>query len=599
MTSRRILIVTGAVLLAFAVIATGVVFIALKNRAANLALRPTIVVQTTYAGANAQSVAETVAAPIEQQVNGLEHVLSLSSQSASDGSYVLRIEFEPSTDLDVAQMQVQNRVSLAEPLLPDFVRQQGVIIRKKSLEPLLFVSVTAPDGRYDNLYLGNFADLQLKDELARVSGVGDVVVFGRSGVRMRIIIDNERLAARQLTMAEVIAALRNQNVQVTPETIGSGDQLVLTCRDALRSLDAEQLGSVILKASADDRPVRVMDVASVEFGSTAVSSAKLNGAPVVLLGIQPLSGAKPGELSEAVQDKLTELQAITPEGVSLKIAVNFGPQLERASAKGTAEHLVVDVELPTGVNSDRMLATLDQAAKVAQQSPGVHDVVALTTHPFSLVANQPGLIVVLDPAKQRKLNRDQIAAALRDALAEQVPGVAFHVSAPAAAQGVPLYGYAIEFVVADCAGHGSQQLLQEADALAKQMNASGKFVDAHVAPALRPSPTVKIDIDRARCKALGVSVSDVQAMLQGIPPSAAVEQLQVKNDKNEIVPLGALVRISQVGEPTLIERHNLYPAARLRAHLSPGVSLREAKALCETLAEQELSAPTLKLMWVR
>jgi multidrug efflux pump subunit AcrB len=597
MTTRRIILLATAMVLAFAAVAAGVVFIALKNRAANLALRPTIVVQTTYAGANAQTVAETVAAPIEQQVNGLEHVLSLSSQSGSDGSYVLRIEFPPGTDLDIAQVQVQNRVSLAEPLLPDFVRQQGVTIRKKSLEPLLLVSVTAPDGRYDNLYLGNFANLQLKDELARVPGVGDVVQFGQTDVRLRIIIDKERLAARQLTLAELIAALRNQNVPVTPET--SGDQLVLICRDAPRSRDAEQLSSVIVKASADGESVRVRDVASLEFGSTAVSSAKLNGAPVVLLGIQPLSSAKPGELSKAVQDKLTELQAITPEGVSLAISVGFGPQLERANAKGAAEHLVVDVELPAGVDSDRMLETLDHAAEVAQESPGVQQVVALTTHPFSLAANQPCLIVVLEPAKQRKLSREQIAAPLRAALAEQVPGVASHVSAPAAAQGVPLYGYAIEFVVADCAGHGSRQLLQEADALANQMNASGKFADAHVAPGLRPSPTVKIDVDRAKCQLLGVSVSDVEATLQGFAPSAAVEQLQVKNDKNEIVPLGALVRISQVGEPTLLERYNLYPAARLRAHLSPGVSLREAKALCETLAEQELSAPTLKLMWVR
>ena len=175
---------------------------------------PTVQAATTYPGANAQIVADTVASPIEQQVNGVEAMLYMSSVSASDGSYRLTVTFDVGTDLDIAQVLVQNRVATAQPLLPQEVQRQGITTRKQSTDIILFVVLTLPDGRYDDLYLSNYATLRLRDELSRVDGVGDVNVFGAGQYSMRVWLDPQRLETRSLTAGDVVAAIREQNVQV-------------------------------------------------------------------------------------------------------------------------------------------------------------------------------------------------------------------------------------------------------------------------------------------------------------------------------------------------------------------------------------------------
>src|SRR5205814_3904131 len=174
---------------------------------------PTVEVSASYPGANAQVVADTVAAPIEQQVNGVEAMLYMSSQSTNDGSYTLTVTFKPGMNLNLAQVLVQNRLSLAMPLLPDVVRQTGVTTRKRSPDILLTVSLNSPDNRYDQLYLSNYAVLHLKDELARLPGISEVLVFGQRDYSMRVWVDPDKLTARNLTVQDVIAALREQNLQ--------------------------------------------------------------------------------------------------------------------------------------------------------------------------------------------------------------------------------------------------------------------------------------------------------------------------------------------------------------------------------------------------
>src|SRR6202011_3806686 len=181
---------------------------------------PSIMVQCNYPGADANVVADSVAAPIEQQVNGVEGMLYMVSQSNNDGSYNLTVTFKPGVNLNLAQVLVQNRVNLAVPLLPDVVKQTGVTTRKRSPDILLIVSVNSPDGRYDQLYLSNYATIQIKDELARVDGVGDVFLFGQQDYSMRIWVDPEKLSARNLTAGDVVAALRQQNTQVAAGQIG-------------------------------------------------------------------------------------------------------------------------------------------------------------------------------------------------------------------------------------------------------------------------------------------------------------------------------------------------------------------------------------------
>ena len=181
---------------------------------------PTVQVSTSYPGADAQVVCNTVAAPIEEQVNGVEGMLYMSSTCASDGSYALTVTFDIGTNLNIAQVLVQNRVALAEAKLPDDVKRQGVTVKKQSTNIIMFVVLTSPEGRYDSLYLANYGTLRIRDELSRINGVGDVNVVGAGSYSMRVWLDPPRLKTRNLTAQDVFGAIAEQNVQVAAGQIG-------------------------------------------------------------------------------------------------------------------------------------------------------------------------------------------------------------------------------------------------------------------------------------------------------------------------------------------------------------------------------------------
>src|SRR5919112_3658649 len=175
---------------------------------------PTVEVSAYYPGANAQVVADTVAAPIEQQVNGVENMMYMSSQCTNDGMYKLTITFKIGVDLNMAQVLVQNREALAEPILPELVKRRGVTVKKKSPSILTIVNLYSPDGTRDNLYLSNYATIQIKDELSRLEGVGDITYLGQRDYSMRVWLDPEQMAARHLSATDVVQAIQQQNVQV-------------------------------------------------------------------------------------------------------------------------------------------------------------------------------------------------------------------------------------------------------------------------------------------------------------------------------------------------------------------------------------------------
>src|SRR5438067_1710281 len=181
---------------------------------------PTVEVSTVYPGANAQVVADTVAAPIEQQVNGVEGMLYMSSQSTNDGAYTLTVTFRPGADLNLAQVLVQNRVALAQPILPDLVKRRGVTVKKKSPSVLMIVNLYSPDNSRDNLYLSNYATIQLKDELSRLNGVGDITYLGQRDYSMRLWLDPEKMSMRKLTASDVTRAIEQQNTQVAAGQLG-------------------------------------------------------------------------------------------------------------------------------------------------------------------------------------------------------------------------------------------------------------------------------------------------------------------------------------------------------------------------------------------
>jgi HAE1 family hydrophobic/amphiphilic exporter-1 len=281
---------------------------------------PTVQVSTTYPGANAQVVADTVAAPIEQQVNGVEGMLYMSSVSASDGSYNLTVTFDVGVDLDIAQVLVQNRVAIAEPLLPDDVQRQGIVTQKQSTNIIQFVVLTSPDDRYDALFLSNFATLRVRDVLSRVPGVGAVNVFGAAQYSMRVWLDPQQLKARSLTTQDVIAAIREQNVQVPAGQVGAPPapdtqtfQFVVNVLGRLES--TKQFEDIIVKTEGD-RITRLRDIATVELGGQTYDTYfEKNGKPAAGIAIFQLPGANALDVATRIRAAMAEMQKSFPDGL--------------------------------------------------------------------------------------------------------------------------------------------------------------------------------------------------------------------------------------------------------------------------------------------
>jgi len=282
---------------------------------------PTVTVSTSYPGANAVVVAETVATPIEQEVNGVENSIYMSSVCGNDGSYSLTVTFEQGTNLDIAQVQVQNRVQSAMPKLPEEVKRLGVNTKKKSPDFALMVSLVSPDGRYDALYLNNYAVLRLKDVLARTPGVGDISIFGASEYSMRVWLDPDRLQARNLTTNDVVNAIREQNVQVAAGAIGDPPapehvQFQYTVKTLGRLADIEQFQGIIVKTGEGGRVTRVKDVARVDLGGENYKMfSQLNGKPAATIMLYQLPGSNVLDISKAVKATMEDLSRSFPEGL--------------------------------------------------------------------------------------------------------------------------------------------------------------------------------------------------------------------------------------------------------------------------------------------
>ncbi|MDD4914560.1 MAG: multidrug efflux RND transporter permease subunit [Methylococcales bacterium] len=282
---------------------------------------PTVVVSASYPGANANVVAETVATPIEQEVNGVEDMLYMSSTSTNSGSMALTITFRPGSNLDKAQVLVQNRVALAEPRLPEEVRRQGLSIKKSSPDLSLVVNLVSPDKRYDSIYLSNYALLQIKDTLARLPGVGDIMVFGARDYSMRLWLNPEKIAARNLTAGEVIEAVREQNVQVAAGVVGQqpaadSPDFQYTVSAQGRLTEPEQFGAIVIKQGRNGQLTRLRDVARVEMGAKDYNAVlHLDGEPTVGLAIFQLPGSNALETKKAVVDAMEKLKTRFPEGL--------------------------------------------------------------------------------------------------------------------------------------------------------------------------------------------------------------------------------------------------------------------------------------------
>jgi len=282
---------------------------------------PTVVVTTTYPGANAKVVAETVATPIEQEVNGVEDMLYLSSQSTNSGVMSLTVTFKPGTNLDKAQVLVQNRVALAEPKLPEEVRRQGLSVKKRSPDLSLVVNLVSPDKRYDSVYMSNYALLQIRDSLARLPGVGDILLFGARDYSMRLWLNPEKIAARNLTAAEVVDAVREQNVQVAAGVVGQQPSPIhaefqYTVSTLGRLIEPEQFGDIVIKQGDNGQVTRLKDLARIELGAKDYNSGLyLDGEQSVGLAIFQLPGSNAIDTKKAVVETMEKLKTRFPQGL--------------------------------------------------------------------------------------------------------------------------------------------------------------------------------------------------------------------------------------------------------------------------------------------
>ncbi len=289
---------------------------------------PTVFVMASYPGADAKTVAEVIGVPLEQQVNGVEGMMYMSS-SCSDGSYMLQVTFENGTDLDMATVKVQNRVSRAEPTLPSAVRQQGVSVTSRSSDIILFVALeTDKPETYDGLYLTNYAQLNIVDELSRIEGVGQVEAFGSGEYSMRVWLDPDLMRVRGITSSDVMAAISSQNIEVSAGSVGAqpegnSQNFEFTLTSQGRLADADEFADIVVRANPDGSLLRLRDIGRVDLGSSSYSmTSDVSGRSAGLIGIYQLPGANALKVAQAVENRLEDLKEYFPEHVDYRVIHN-------------------------------------------------------------------------------------------------------------------------------------------------------------------------------------------------------------------------------------------------------------------------------------
>src|SRR5256714_3210897 len=289
---------------------------------------PTIVVQASFAGASAEVIAQTVAAPIEQEINGVDNMLYVVSQSTGNGAVVINVVFRPGTNIDQAQVLVQNRVSVALPRLPEEVQRIGVTVRKSSPDLMLVIHLISPDGSLDQQYISNYASINIKDVITRIDGVGDTIVFGARDYSMRVWLDPAKVQSRGLTASDVVTALRAANVQVAagsinqpPATSPGAFQVAVQTLGRLSSPD--QFSETVVATDQDGRVTRVRDIGRVELGSQDYTrNAYLDLKVATAIGIFQRPGSNALATAAAVLGTMDELAKNFPQGMGYRVAYN-------------------------------------------------------------------------------------------------------------------------------------------------------------------------------------------------------------------------------------------------------------------------------------
>jgi membrane fusion protein, multidrug efflux system len=576
---------------------------------------PGILVEAAYPGASAEVVSESVRAPIEQQVNGVEKLRLMRSRCTSDGKYALSLTFARGVDWDMAQVLVQNRVALAMPTLPSVVQYNGISVKKGPAGVLAIVTLSSADGRRDRHYLSNCANIHLKDELARLPGVANVTLLGETDPRLRIRLDPDRLAALGIDVADVARAVKKQN---QASVLDVEKRWNLMVRGIVSGLDVEKLSNLIVKSDGEGRVVRLKDVANVEFGAGAERSwASYNGKPAAALVVRTIAETTPRETRSVLQKKLSELNKQLPPSLDLAVSFDFTTD---------AEYLLLDLDVPAANTAEFVWQILGRCQTRLHPVQGVQDVLAMSENPFDVLGGGPCLLVGLTPAKKRKSGRDEIAQALRQKL-DEIKELSVRVRDLSAASRSPSFGYPIGLAVR---GLEAARVRNYAKQLAARLGKDNKLTDVWANPDSELRVQRTVEIDRPAAAARGVSVEDIFAALQMLAGSFYVSEdlipfdrpwrvqmqagsgsgdwvqelrkLKVRGAKGQMIPLNVVVKVHETEAPRALDFLDSWPMVEITANPSSGVKLEEARKRCETLAEEvrkEMRLPkNYRLVWL-
>jgi multidrug efflux pump subunit AcrB len=584
---------------------------------------PPLTVEAVYPGATASVAEEKLAAPLEHQIMGIEHLRRLRSRCGRDGSYRLEVSFAAGTDIDLAYKLFQNRVAVALPALPAEIQRLGLTVRKPSPGLLMFICLHSSDPRDAAVDLSIFANIMLTHELARVPCVSQVTVLGTEDFGVRIRLDLDKLAARNLTIEDVTRAVDSQDLAAKdgpPARPGGRSQLQPNTRDGPGPLN--QLESIVIKTGPDGRVFRLRDVTSrVEYGSGPPVYASLDGKPVVVLAVYPFGPSDPRDVSTRVRAALAELrERLFPPGLEASTDFDFS-QPETAE---TAGFLLIDVNPGNGATAESIAGLLSRGGQSLSGLAGVRNVLALEGQPFDRQRDQPCLVARLGPAKGAAVDRERLIGEIRALfpLGEKAPSIRIRDLSGAA--GSLRSGYPIHFAIV---GPDRARAQTMAGQLVTRLSQDRRLTDLWSGPRLVSVPSV--DIDRAKAAAMGVSPVEISASIQPVfgPARAGSlecfgrtlpiwmevdsgrgididtsERLKVRNDKGTMVPVGSIATLRQDRAPDRLERIDLLPAVSITARLAGGLSLAEARFVCERLAEEVLpkERPSdYRLTWLR